>query len=49
MGKVIFGLSVSLDGFIAGKNDDVSQVFSSTWNTLARLSLQEQAISRSAW
>lgn len=27
MGKVKFGLSVSLDGFIAGKNDDVSEVF----------------------
>ncbi|GCE20787.1 dihydrofolate reductase family protein [Dictyobacter kobayashii] len=27
MGKVMFGLSVSLDGFIADKNDDVSQVF----------------------
>jgi dihydrofolate reductase len=27
MGKVMFGLSVSLDGFIAGKNDDVSLVF----------------------
>ena len=27
MEKVMFGLSVSLDGFIAGKNDDVSQVF----------------------
>ncbi|HLY29765.1 MAG TPA: dihydrofolate reductase family protein, partial [Ktedonobacterales bacterium] len=27
MGKVIFGLSMSLDGFIAGKNDDVSEVF----------------------
>ncbi len=27
MGKVMFGLSVSLDGFIAGKNDDVSEVF----------------------
>ena len=27
MGKVLFGLSVSLDGFIAGKNDDVSEVF----------------------
>lgn len=27
MGKVLFGLSVSLDGFIADKNDDVSQVF----------------------
>jgi hypothetical protein len=24
MGKVMFGLSVSLDGFIADKNDDVS-------------------------
>ena len=27
MGKVLFGLSVSLDGFIADKNDDVSLVF----------------------
>ena len=27
MGKVMFGLSVSLDGFIADKNDDVSLVF----------------------
>ena len=27
MGKVLFGLSVSLDGFIADKNDDVSEVF----------------------
>ena len=27
MSKVMFGLSVSLDGFIAGKNDDVSEVF----------------------
>jgi dihydrofolate reductase len=27
MGKVMFGLSVSLDGFIADKNGDVSQVF----------------------
>jgi dihydrofolate reductase len=27
MGKVMFGLSVSLDGFIAGKIDDVSEVF----------------------
>jgi dihydrofolate reductase len=27
MGKVMFGLSVSIDGFIADKNDDVSQVF----------------------
>jgi len=27
MGKVAFGLSVSLDGFIAGKHDDVSEVF----------------------
>jgi dihydrofolate reductase len=27
MGKVMFGLSVSLDGFIADKNDNVSQVF----------------------
>jgi dihydrofolate reductase len=37
MGKVSFGLSVSLDGFIAGKNDDVSEVFawfSSAWDRL---------------
>ncbi len=27
MGKVMFGLSVSLDGFIADKKDDVSEVF----------------------
>ena len=27
MGKVTCGLSVSLDGFIADKNDDVSEVF----------------------
>lgn len=27
MGSVMFGLSVSLDGFIADRNDDVSQVF----------------------
>jgi dihydrofolate reductase len=27
MGKIMFGLSVSLDGFIADKNDDVSEVF----------------------
>ena len=27
MGKVMFGLSASLDGFIANKNDDVSEVF----------------------
>jgi dihydrofolate reductase len=27
MGKVLFGLSVSLDGFIADKHDDVSEVF----------------------
>ena len=27
MGKVMFGLSVSLDGFIADKNGDVSEVF----------------------
>lgn len=36
MGKVMFGLSVSLDGFIADKNDDVSQVFSwfaNAWET----------------
>jgi dihydrofolate reductase len=27
MGKVMFGLSVSLDGFIADKNDDVTEIF----------------------
>src|SRR5690349_926936 len=27
MGKVMFGLSVSLDGFIADKNDDITEVF----------------------
>ncbi|HEY7417519.1 MAG TPA: dihydrofolate reductase family protein [Ktedonobacteraceae bacterium] len=27
MGKVMLGLSVSLDGFIADKNDDVTEVF----------------------
>src|SRR5260370_37334798 len=35
MGKVMFGLSVSLDGFIAGKNDDVTEVFAwfaSAWD-----------------
>ena len=35
MGKVMFGLSVSLDGFIAGKNDDISEVFAwfaSAWD-----------------
>jgi hypothetical protein len=26
MGKVLFGLSMSLDGFIADKNDDVSEI-----------------------
>ena len=34
MGKVMFGLSMSLDGFIADKNRDVSEVFawfSSAW------------------
>ncbi len=29
MGKVMFGLSVSLDSFIANKNDNVSRVFAS--------------------
>ncbi|MGI8857464.1 MAG: dihydrofolate reductase family protein [Thermomicrobiales bacterium] len=35
MGKVMFGLSVSLDGFIADKHDDVSLVFAwfaSAWD-----------------
>jgi dihydrofolate reductase len=37
MGKVLFGLSSSLDGFIAGKNDDVTEVFAwfaSDWGQL---------------
>ena len=37
MGKVLFGLSASLDGFIADKNDDASEVFawfSSAWERL---------------
>src|SRR5215468_10894283 len=37
MGKVLFGLSSSLDGFIAGKDDDVSEVFAwfaSAWDRL---------------
>src|SRR5437764_11539117 len=37
MGKVIFGLSVSVDGFIADRNDDVSEVFdwfASAWDRL---------------
>ena len=37
MGKVMFGLSVSLDGYIAGKNDDVTEVFawfSDAWERL---------------
>jgi len=37
MGKVLFGLSMSLDGFIADKNDDVTLVFAwfaSAWDRL---------------
>jgi len=34
MGKVLFGLSVSLDGFIADKNDDVSLVFAWMGNAM---------------
>ena len=37
MGKILFGLSVSLDGFIADKHDDPSLVFawfSSAWERL---------------
>ena len=34
MGKVLFGLSVSLDGFIADKNDDVSEVFAWMGNAM---------------
>jgi dihydrofolate reductase len=37
MGKVMFGLSVSLDGYIAGKNDDVSEVFAWFSNAWERL------------
>lgn len=37
MGKVMFGLSVSLDGFIAGKNDDVTEVFAWFANAWDRL------------
>jgi dihydrofolate reductase len=37
MGKVLFGLSMSLDGFIADKNDDVTLLFAwfaSAWDRL---------------
>ena len=34
MGKVMFGLSVSLDGFIADKNDDPSLVFAWMGNAM---------------
>jgi dihydrofolate reductase len=37
MGRVLFGLSSSLDGFIAGKNDDVSEVFAWFANAWDRL------------
>jgi dihydrofolate reductase len=37
VGKVMFGLSVSLDGFIAGKNDDVTEVFAWFANAWERL------------
>ena len=37
MGQVMFGLSVSVDGFIAGKNDDVSEVFAWFANAWERL------------
>src|SRR5918912_1100753 len=37
MGKVMFGLSMSLDGFIADKNDDVSVVFA--WFASANVGL----------
>jgi dihydrofolate reductase len=37
MGKVLFGLSSSLDGFIAGKDDDVSEVFAWFANAWDRL------------
>lgn len=38
MGNVLFGLSASLDGFIAGKNDDVSEVFAWFGNTMEHFS-----------
>ncbi|GLV60734.1 deaminase [Dictyobacter sp. S3.2.2.5] len=41
MGKVMFGLSVSLDGFIADKNDDPAEVFawfSHAWDRLYEVS-----------
>jgi dihydrofolate reductase len=37
MGKVLFGLSSSLDGFIAGKDDDISEVFAWFANAWDRL------------
>jgi dihydrofolate reductase len=37
MSKVLFGLSSSLDGFIAGKDDDVSEVFAWFANAWDRL------------
>src|SRR5579864_4395820 len=37
MGKVLFGLSVSLDGFIADKHGDVSQVFAWMGKALEQL------------
>jgi dihydrofolate reductase len=37
MGKVLFGLSSSLDGFIAGKDDDVSEFFAWFANAWDRL------------
>ncbi len=41
MGKVMFGLSASLDGFIADKNGDVSEVFA--WMGRAMERFQEVA------
>ena len=37
MGKVLFGLSVSLDGFIADKHDDVTEVFAWMGSGMERL------------
>ena len=37
MGKVIFGLSVSLDGFIADTHSDPSQVFAWMGKAMAQL------------
>jgi hypothetical protein len=59
MGKVLFGLSVSLDGFIADPHGDPSQVFAWMGKAMQQLHEvvgdtfhlrhREPPISRSAW